>query len=258
GFVVVGTIALLVRRRFTLWPLAAVAIVYSLYYVFLVPVVFGWYKVPYILTLLLLAACGLDSLARLLPSAWRARVLWGYSACYLALFVSVLPWTFWTERQIQMHVENAVRKQAGLYLREHMMPEEAVGCEPLGYISYYSRGNVYDWPGLASRKVVAWSKEHPGERNLENMLKALQPEYLFLRDMELLYWFKDPAWFKQRYHVVRAFSVEPDAARKILWLDRNIDTDFKIYKKNREGEPPGDDSLWPVRKPGPAPSRESP
>lgn len=258
GFVVTGTIALVIQRRMTLWPLAAVAIVYSLYYVFLVPIVFGWYKVPYILTLLLLAAWGLHAAARLLPGAWRNRVLWGCTVCYLALFVSVLPWTFWTERQIQVHVENAVRKQAGLYLREHMEPDEAVGCEPLGYIAYYSRGNVYDWPGLASRKVVAWSKEHPGERNLENMLKALQPEYLFLRDVEVLYWFKDPDWFKQRYHVERSFSVDPEAARKILWLDRNIDTDFKIYKKNRAGDPPRDDSLWPQPKPGPASSREIP
>ena len=174
-------------------------------------------------------------------------MLTAVAACYLGLFAAVLPLTFWTERQIQHHVENEIRRPAGEWLREHMADDEAVGCEPLGYIGYYSRGNVYDWPGLASRTVVARSKEHPDDRSLEGMLKGLQPEYLFLRDMEMLYFFADEAWFKERYHVEKAFLIDPEAAEDIRWLDRNIDTRFRIYKKNAEGGGPYDDSLWPSR-----------
>ncbi|MBI1321496.1 MAG: hypothetical protein GC168_21465 [Candidatus Hydrogenedens sp.] len=247
AFAVLGTLAIVLGRKWTLWPLAACVVAYSLYYVYLVPVVFGWYKVPYIATLLLLSVWGLHTAARLIPGAtFRNGLLAAFAAAYLGVFAAVLPVTFWTERQIQQYVENDVRKPAGLWLREHMKEDEAVGCEPLGYISYYSRGNVYDWPGLASRTVVAWSKEHPEDRNLEGMLKGLQPEYLFLRDMEILFWFQDPEWFREHYHVEAVFQVDPEKAKEIRWLDRNIDTRFRIYKKNHEGDAPYDDSLWPT------------
>jgi hypothetical protein len=132
-----------------------------------------------------------------------------------------------------------------LWLRERMQPDEAVGCEPLGYMGYYSRGNVYDWPGLASRTVVAWSQEHPEQRSLEGMIHGLEPEWLFLRDMEILYWFKEPDWIRERYHVAAAFLLDPGAAREIRWIDRNIDTRFRIYRKNPPGERPPDAAPWP-------------
>lgn len=243
----IGTLAIILRRQWALWPLAACAVAYSVYYIYLVPVIFGWYKVPYLLTMLLLSVRGLQVISGWLPQRGRAGVLSGFCAAYIGVFVSVLPVTFLTERQIQQYVENPVRKAAGLYLNEQMKPNEAVGCEPLGYMAYYSRGNVYDWPGLASRTVVKWSEAHPQkERCLENMLKDLQPEYLFLRDVEVLYWFKDTSWLKSDYHPIGIYAVTPENARKIRWLDRNIDTRFRIYKKNHPEDPkPYDESLWP-------------
>jgi len=242
-------------------------VIYSLYYVFLVPTIFGWYKNPYVIVLLLLSGRGIQAVSRVIPEP-RARTmaLSGFTAIYLGLFLSVLPVTFQTERQIQHYIENGVRREAGLYLKEILKPGEAVGCEPLGYMSYYSRGNVYDWPGLASRTVVAWSRAHPGERCLENMLKGLQPEYVFLRDIEMLRWFKDPAWFKQHYHVIKVFKVEPKGEMETRWIDRNIDTVFRLAKKNRPEDPqPYNETLWPlppvqparlwgVRSPGTPPS----
>lgn len=249
GFAVFGTLVIAFRRQWVLWPLVAVVVVYSLYYVYVVPVVFGWYQMPYIVTLLLLCLWGLQTVTRWIHSLpWRGRVETGFAVVYLSLFVSVLPICFYTERMIQLHIENAVRKPAGLYLKEHMKPNEAVACEPLGYISYYSRGNVYDWPGLASRTVVAWSKAQPPERRcLENMAYDLEPEYLFLRDLEVLYHFKSTDWLKQDYHVVKVFQVDPAIAPKIPWLDRNIDTSFRLYKKNHPDDAqPYDTGLFPV------------
>jgi hypothetical protein len=249
-FAVIGTLAILFKREWRLWPLAACVVVYSLYYVFLVPVIFGWYKVPYLLLLLLLSVRGLDAAASLIPSpATRNKVLCLFTACYLGLFAAVLPVCFITEKQIQEHIENAVRKEAGRYMHDILAPAEAAGCECLGYMGYYSQGNIYDWPGLNSREVVAWSAEQPQEKRcLENMLKGLQPEYLFLRDLEMLYWFRDPEWFKEHYHVIEVFQIDPEAAKKIRWLDRNIDTLFRIYrKKYPEDEKPYRDDLWPVK-----------
>lgn len=246
AFCVLGTLAILLRRQYALWPLAACAVIYSLYYVYLVPVVFGWYKVPYVMLLLLLSVRGLQAATFWIPGdAFRRGAQMACAVAYLLPFIVILPVTFHTERQIQQHVENDVRTRAGLYLQEHMARDEAVGCEPLGYMSYYSRGNVYDWPGLASRTVVAWSKENEGRRSLENMVKDLQPEYLFLRDMEILFWFKDPQWFRDHYHVAETFLIDPEAAKKIRWIDRNIDTRFRIYKKNAPGQT-YDYGNWPT------------
>jgi len=250
GFSVIGALVVFFKRQWVLWPLVAVVVVYSLYYVYVVPVVFGWYKMPYILTLLLLSLRGLQWAGEWIVSVkWRGRWEGGFAAVYLGLFISVLPISFYTERMIQQYVENDVRMAAGLYLKEHMKPDEAVGCEPLGYMSYYSRGNVYDWPGLANRKVVAWSESQPPERRcLENMVKDLKPEYLFLRDIEVLYFFKSNDWLKEAYHVEKVFQVDPEIAPKIPWLDRNMDTIFRIYKKNHPDDPePYDTSLFPVK-----------
>ena len=257
-FTTIGTLTIFIKRQTALIPLAACAIGYSIYYVYFVPVVFSWYKIPYIATMLLLSVRGIQATASLIPKQKTRNItLAGYTAAYLALFLGVLPWTFHTERQIQRTVENQIRKPAGLYLAEHMKENEAVGCEPLGYMSYYSRGNVYDWPGLASRTVVAWSKEHPDERSLEGMLKGLQPEYLFLRDLEMLYWFKDPDWFKQYYHVVKIFQLTQEQRHNIPWIDRNVDTSFRIYRKNHpEDELPYELTFptLPENAPGEAPA----
>jgi hypothetical protein len=250
GFAVLGTLAIAFKRQWALWPLVGVVVAYSVYYVYVVPVVFGWYKMPYIITLLLLSLWGIQQLTGWIASRqWRVRLESLFAVAYLGLFIGVLPLCFYTERMIQIHVENAVRKPAGLYLKEHMKAGEAVACEPLGYMSYYSRGNIYDWPGLASRTVVAWSKAQPPERRcLENMARDLQPEYLFLRDLEVLYHFKSTDWLKSGYHVVKVFQVDPAIAPKIPWLDRNIDTAFRIYKKNHpEDAQPYDQSLFPVK-----------
>ncbi len=246
-FAVLGGLALIIRRQWVLWPLLSFVIIYSLYYIFLVPVVFPWYKTPYLALLLLLAARGLQAAIGVIPFLkGRFWITTALTTAYLALFIGVLPLTFLTERQIQHYVENDVRKPAGLYLAEHMQPDEAVGCEPLGYMGYYSHGNVYDWPGLNSRAVVAWSMAHPDNRCLEEMLKGLRPEYLFLRDVEFLYWFKDVSWIRADYYPVAVFKIDPEAAKKIRWLDRNMDTDFRIYKKKHEEDTvPYDAVPWP-------------
>ncbi len=242
-----GMGAILAGRRRALLPLAAFALVYTFYYVYLVPIVFTWYKMPYVAAMLLLASLGVQAVTNRFHDPVRWRVRTGFALAYVALFAGVLPWTFLTERQIQRDIEEPVRKAAGLYLRDRMKPDEAVGGEPLGYMGYYSRGNVYDWPGLNSRRVVEWSRENPGRRSLQQMLEGLQPEYLFLRDMEMLYVFQLPAWIRNNYHPVAAFQVDREKAGRIRWLETSMDVEYRIYKKNRPDDPkPYDESLWPA------------
>lgn len=241
---------ILAGRRWALWPLTAFALVYSFYYVYLVPIIFNWYKMPYLAAFVLLGALGAQAATDRLRDPLRGRVRLGFALAYLALFAGVLPWTFLTERQIQQDIEEPVRKAAGLYLRDRMQPDEAVGGEPLGYMGYYSRGNVYDWPGLDSRVVVEWSKNNPARRSLKSMLEDLRPEYLFLRDSEMLYVFQLPAWIRNNYHPVAVFELDREKAKKIRWLETSMDLQYRIYKKNRPDDPkPHDENLWPAAPP---------
>lgn len=249
----VGTVVALVRRKWAVLAIAAFAAVYSAYYVFLVPCIFHWYKMPYLVVLLLLSLYGVSVVTSWIPARLRTSLLTAAAVSYVFLFVSVLPVTFRAEYMVQNYIENAVRKQAGLWFHDHLKEGEVVGCECLGYIGYYSRGNVYDWPGLNSRKVVAWSKANPGRRCLENMLRDLRPEYLFLRDLEYYYTFKDNSWVRADYHPVAIFKADEDIVWRIPFGNRSIDLIFRIYKKNHpEDILPYDDTLWPPALPGTA------
>lgn len=251
AFALAGAALCATRRRRALWPVAGFAAVYSFYYVYLVPITFTWYKMPYLAALALLAAAGLDAALSRLAAPWRLRTQAAVAAAWMGLFAAVLPVTFPTERQIQRDIENPVRRAAGEYLRDRMRPDEAVGGEPLGYMGYYSRGNVYDWPGLDSRAVADWSRKTPqARRSLENMLRELKPEYLFLRDAEVLYSFQMPAWLRTNYHPVAAFLADPEKAQRIRWIETSMDVQYRIYKKNRPDDPkPYDQGLWPAAPP---------
>ncbi len=228
------------RAPRTLLAPALGALVYTLYYVYVVPMMGSWYRATFSVFLLITCVYGLSQAARCLPARpWRNAILWAVSLAYMCLFCGVLPLTFYTEKQIQRDIEGQVRMKAALYLHDRLQPGDTVGCEPLGYMSYYSGGEVFDWPGLASRRVTNFS-EHasPAERGLEGMLHALQPAYIFLREMERVQ-LKDPAWLKEHYTEVQEFRVNPEAAQQIRWIDRNIDTWFHLYRqKDKTAIPP--------------------
>lgn len=74
GFSVIGTLVIAFKRQWVLWPLVALVVVYSAYYVYLVPVIFNWYKVPYTITLLILSLWGLQWVSDWIKSrTWRIR-----------------------------------------------------------------------------------------------------------------------------------------------------------------------------------------
>lgn len=241
-----GIIVILFRRQKTLIPIALWGAVYSFYYIYIVPFVFYWYVMPYAAVMLLISLWALQWISTLIPAPrLRTAVLGAFTLFYVGLHIAMIPRTFYAERQIQHLIENKVRKRAGLYLAEHMKPDEAVGSESLGYLGYYSRGNVYDWPGMASRKVVAYSRNHPEGRCLEAMLRTLLPEYLFLRDSEFLNDFQDTSWIRQDYHPVAVFQVDPEDIPNIPLYHCSHDTHYRLYKKNRPDDPPPDTTLWP-------------
>jgi len=227
---ILGALDALRKRQWVWLPVLLFVLVYAVYYVFFVALVFSWYLTPFAAMALLLSVRGLGALGGLLRAArLRTVVLGVLTLAYLACFVVLLPKTFATEREVQERVENQVRKQVGLFLGRVMEKNETVGTEPLGYLSYYSRRIVYDWPGLCSRKVVEYSRSHPREeRTLLDMLAALRPDFLVLR----LYEYdtaQDAPWLDEDYRVIASFEApqgKDDALAKM-----NMDMGFLVLAK---------------------------
>jgi hypothetical protein len=86
-------------------------------------------------------------------------------------------------------VERRNRQPIGLWLGEHVPAGERVYLEPLGYIGYYSRCRMVDWPGLVSPAVVAVRRK-TGRTDYDwaDPVAALRPEWLVARpgDLDLL------------------------------------------------------------------------
>lgn len=233
AFALAGTLGAFVRRQWVLFPIAFFVFVYSLYYVFLVPYVFGWYVIPFVGATVLLSAQGIAWVSAALRSPrWRAGTLGIVCTLYLGWVIGLLPLTFRTEKQIQEKVENRVRKQIGLYLHHVMGQDETIGCEPLGYVGYYSQRSVYDWPGLANREVVRYSIEHPEGRSMNDMFEHFRPDYLVLRFYEYNYLKGHKGgWIDKDYEVVKRFDVDPEETRGILLIHTNPDTHYVVLKK---------------------------
>ena len=231
----IGFMAELLRRRWRFLPVYAFATLLAAFFTFLAPGRFGWYAVPLCAVLVLLVAKGVADITGLLPSRVGAGLAWLLTAAYLSSFAVVLPTTFRAERNIQMLVENRVRKAIGIYL-SRTPPDTTIAGEPLGYISYYSRRTYYDYPGLCSRKVVRWLQAHKYPRAWKTLQvwAYLRPDYLVLRKFEYLDFVKQPdgAFLENDYHLVREFWVPAEDRKKLFHPEQNIDMDFLLLARN--------------------------
>jgi hypothetical protein len=227
----VGAVAAFVKKRWELVPPAVFVLTYAVYYDLFVPVLFPWYFPPLTAATVVLCAFGLDA-----ATSWirfplvRTPALGFVAALYLGFIVSILPTTFRAEKAIQETVENGVRKRIGLYLNAMMTPEQTLGCEPLGYVGYYSRRTVYDFPGMGSKKVTDFLRSHPDQRNMNGVFKHFRPDYLLLRPWEydMIRKAPDGNWIDQDYELERAFEVAKDAPQ---WLQDDYAAHFMLLRK---------------------------
>jgi hypothetical protein len=75
--------------------------------------------------------------------------------------------------------EETVRREVGLWLREHTPPEARIAMEPIGYIGYYSRRRILDEVGLVSPEMVPLNREGAGW--FDRMVRQLRPDYIVER-----------------------------------------------------------------------------
>jgi hypothetical protein len=235
GAILVGFVEACLKRSRRVLVLHAFFWVYLAYFVFLVPIVFSWYIAPFMAVAVMLAAHGLGVAWAMLPR-WGSTVAWLATVAYLAAIAGVLPQTYRGERNIQRLVEEPVRIAVGKYLRDTAPANATVGGEPLGYIGYYSRLAYYDYPGLASRRVVEFLRrtDHP---SLFEMLKEIRPAYVVLRDSELDAWPGMRPWLAADYRLERRFEVAPSDRAKLLLPERNVDLASTVFRRQEKGAP---------------------
>ena len=123
----------------------------------------------------------------------------------------------------QMHVqqaliENGLRRQVGLWLRDHARsPHDSVLLEPLGYIGYFSGLKMLDVPGLSSEEMVQTRRRLGPDKEGQAYLELL-PEWMVLRPSETRYrGIIDPTRLGEFYEVVQIFDAS-DKVRAVGWL----------------------------------------
>jgi hypothetical protein len=180
--VFIGVGAWASRRVANWWPiLVFVALFVAFWLVFVPPVgYFTWYLPPFTAVAAVLAGAGIERLGR--HRTWMRS---GAGAALLVAFAIHLPWSIPLEARVQAEIEEGIRTEVGRYLGAKVAPGEGVVTEPAGYLGYYSRATLYDYPGLTSRASLAALRSLPrSERSVAGLAAALRPSWAVLRPTE--------------------------------------------------------------------------
>jgi hypothetical protein len=143
---------------------------------------FPWYFPP-VAVAALVALAGVAEAAFSRGGAW-ARVA---TPLFAALLVAMAANLAAVVRQLgaqRVLVEDAVRRPAGEWLRDHVKPGERVLLEPIGWIAYFG-GDGPRWLdrwGLVSPPVVRLRR---AGADLDGLVRSLEPEWLVLRPQEV-------------------------------------------------------------------------
>ena len=130
---------------------------------------------------MIVAALGLQQVSSKAP-----KIVPALAVALAVAYAIHMPFSFPVEAKVQS-IESQVPKQTGEYLQANLLPGQSFVVEGAGYIGFYD-GNVEmnDFPGLGSpTSVHALQKLPPDQREQENMIAQLKPDWLVLRPWEL-------------------------------------------------------------------------
>ncbi len=246
-FVLVGMVTTLRSKILPGLALSSFVFVYSVYYLVFVSVVAPWYCIPLAGAAVMAAGIGLDSaLKECFTARWRSVVGYVLAVAYLGSLAVYAPASFRDERNIQTFVEDGVRKQIGLYLAGVLKPGQTIGCEPLGYIGYYSRHVVYDFPGLCNWEVTRYFHAHPLRAestgytfrrkalmsSMIGMFAYFRPDYIVLRPEEYQTAVDNRQdWLLNEYQEVAVFRVPEEQRLQLLFPKDNLDLEYHVFKR---------------------------
>lgn len=183
AFVGLALLGAWTTRRVAGWwaPLVYLA-AFAGYWALLLPLgYFMWYQPPFLAAMAILAGVGIARLARRHPPVGLAAAV---AMC--AAFAMHLPWSIALDSVTQREIEDAVRRPAGEYLASKVAPGESVTSEAAGYLGWYGRVELWDFPGLTSPRGLAATRDLEREhRSVVNAAALLRPYWIVLRPHEL-------------------------------------------------------------------------
>ena len=168
----------------------AIVLLFVAWWLYLVlpkTLLFTWYLPLLLLPGIVLAALGFAELSRR-ELHWK-RVHWrpqwstpaaAVMTCALAVW---LGWLIDSAGRVQ-RAEEKVRRQVGLWLREHTPEDARIAMEPIGYIGYYSQRRILDLVGLVSPEMVPLNRRGAGW--FAEMQRKFHPDYIVERPSYLL------------------------------------------------------------------------
>jgi hypothetical protein len=207
-------------------PVIVYAILFLFYRVFFLGAAsFGWYLPPFRAVMILLAAAGFGRLSR----AFR-RGSPMFAVILALLFTVSSTMLFPLDARVQQ-IENNVRIKVGMYLGQNASSDQSLVSESSGYVGYYSRAQLHDYPGLTSPlSYHTLADAPPQDRSLLYLIYRLQPDWVVLRPVEREALAERYPDIYALYTTARIFATDP---RLNNWgiTEDTIDATFYVLRK---------------------------
>jgi hypothetical protein len=216
-------LAVTMRRRASLLPLAVFFPVYTLAFMLSGVPIFSWYAVPAVFASYAILSMAFDWIIGRVKARAKHAVVATVMQVLIVLGVcgahlSALPGRMEKHRQLQ-ESEQHLRKQIGLWLADTAEPGSRIFLEPIGYVGYYAGPGltVYDEIGLVTPEVLELRKSGPCW--YVNALRSLKPDYVLQyaysleknlaegTDEELFCNEEDRYWFGNNFHRTKVFDI---------------------------------------------------
>jgi hypothetical protein len=204
---------------------------------------YPWYYGPWTL----LGSVALAGAAEAMGRRWtgRIRTAGGAIASLVAAgSLSLLVAMTYTSRLQQSCIEDAGRRQIGLWLHRQAAPGDTVFLESLGYVGYFSQLKMLDVPGLSAPEVSRLMRA--GRRDYASLIAALQPTWVVIRPSEYLVQHLHDNNGLRDYQLVKYWNVRPllDTIASVPsrgWLE--FDAEYLVFqRRNPKPSPPATSS----------------
>lgn len=212
-----------------------------LFWMALTAIPFPWYFPP-------AAFFGALALARLLQLLWplaRTTARRWLLRASLAVLSAAFVFSFAASlRQIALHqslVENDVRRVVGLYLQVNKAPGDRIFLEPIGYIGYFSKAHVIDYPGLVAPETLEARLPEPSPTLHGYLAPILKTEWVVFRPNTYMATRAYYPEFDELYRFVVAVSSYEEIIQVPHLFGRNYlltDSQFLIFKRADSVPPP--------------------
>jgi hypothetical protein len=200
----------------------------SFYFIFM-PFPYPWYFPPMTILGYMITVNGIWKIFEKWPKycIWRIPIL---SMILFNIIFFMILITYEMKMQQQL-IEDGVRKEVGLWLKENSGQKENIYLECLGYIGFFSKRKMLDYPGLATPDSIKYLKEN--RCNRIELIKYLKPDWVVLRDWEYQM-SKRYKFFRKNYCIKKYISAEIELTKHAGVPGINYlyyDHAFIIFKK---------------------------